>query len=224
MPGASVFPAVGVPKVKEAEEYKYAPIYRDGKPHGEFLPVSYDAGEFLYIDNAAAYARTDAAGKSLLTEYQKNCYSTTALCTTPPSGAFDSIECRPRSTAIAATTSRGLKISTSMRRDSASSPGGRRKNSTAFCGKKSPRSSKKSSFRLGTRRGCERCKKTGRSLKDVRFFAFVRARRISLRIRPRLFANDRFRAGCRPLPSGRSSLRCARWERVARRGASSRCS
>ena len=94
MLGASVFPAVGVPKVKEAEEYKYAPIYRDGKPHGEFLPVSYDAGEFLYIDNAAAYAKTDAAGRSLLTEYQKNCYTTTALCTTPRGGAFDSIECR----------------------------------------------------------------------------------------------------------------------------------
>lgn len=91
MVGAAALPAVGEPDVKHCEEYKYSLIARGGS-HGIFVPVTFDCGEFLFKDPGKAYESTDESGRSLLTNYRDNCYSTSAISNAKADGTKDTFQ------------------------------------------------------------------------------------------------------------------------------------
>ena len=76
--GACVLPPEHQLKINSCMEYKYKPVYLGGEI-GEFVPVGYNNGEFLYKDIEAAYKNTDKNGRSRLDDYSENTYFVSAM-------------------------------------------------------------------------------------------------------------------------------------------------
>lgn len=79
MMGAAALPPTSDLDIHNSYEYKYKKR-RFGKPHGEFLPVSYNVGEFAYCDIEKAYPDNDYNSLSELNNYRDNAYFVPALC------------------------------------------------------------------------------------------------------------------------------------------------
>ena len=79
MMGAAVLPPKYKLNICNSFEYKYKKR-RAGNKYGEFLPVSYNVGEFAYCDLKKAYPTNDYNSLSELNNFTDNTYFVSALC------------------------------------------------------------------------------------------------------------------------------------------------
>ena len=91
MMGASALPPTHNLNIRDCTEYKFKSRLI-GKNSGDFVPVTYECGEFIYKDMKEAYLNQDEMGQSKLSDYQRTAYFAPSMCNSM--GTSDK-RCRP---------------------------------------------------------------------------------------------------------------------------------
>ncbi len=78
MMGAAALPPQHKLKIGDSVEYKYKSKYLGAKI-GRFTPVTHECGEYLYIDNNAAYTLCDNSGRSMQCDYWNNTHFVSSM-------------------------------------------------------------------------------------------------------------------------------------------------